>query len=475
MSADEPHGQAPGPELQQLFERQGHRALGLRDTNATERRLKLRALQDAILARRDAIYAACQADFAKPEFEIDLTEIAPVLAEIQHSSSKLARWMRGERASSNLLMFGSRTRVLAQPKGRSLIISPWNFPFNLSLMPLVSAVAAGCTAILKPSPLTPTCNKVLIDIVSAVFSDDEVAVCMGNDALGASLCRLPFDHIFFTGSPRNGQKLRQLASRHFASLTLELGGQSPAIVDESADIRKTVRNLLWGKFNNAGQSCLAPDHVYVHSRIKPAFIKTCKKVLQHYYGPDARDSADFARIIDEAHFSRLKKLLSEALDAGAHLDAGGSTDLAQRFIAPTVLSEVPQECSLMQEEIFGPILPVIAFDDLDELLLQLQAKPKPLALYAYGKNHENLQKIIRQTAAGGGSINQCVTQYLQLNAPFGGVGRSGLGQAHGYWGFLAFSHQRTVVENQFSLSHWLTPPYTGFGKRMLAIIMAALK
>lgn len=462
-------------EIERVFALQARKAQALRESNKTERLAKLKALKEAVLSRQEAIQAACYADFRKPAVETDLAEITTVLAEIKHCQQHLGRWMKGQRVWPSMLMFGTKTRVRHEPRGRSLIIAPWNYPINLTLMPLVSAVAAGCTAMVKPSEMTPHCSAIVREIIESVFAEDEVAIMEGEVETSTALLALPFEHIFFTGSPAVGKIVMTAAAKHLASVTLELGGKSPVIIDESADVKKAAKSVMWGKFSNCGQTCIAPDHVYVHDSIKAKFLKECQAVLSYAYGSDPRKSPDYARIVNDRHFGRVKRMIAQALDAGATLVAGGDTDAADNYIAPTLLSDVPADSDLMREEIFGPVLPVLGFSDLGAVVAKVNAGEKPLALYVYGKNPQRIERVLSQTSAGGSCVNQCMVQYLHMHAPFGGVNNSGIGNSHGFWGFKAFSHERTVVENKFSLSHWLAPPYTDFVKRMLAITMASFK
>lgn len=462
-------------DIQRVFALQQQRALALRSSNKTERVAKLKKLRTAILSRQDAIHKACYADFKKPGVEVDLAEITPILAEIKHSISHIGKWMRGERVWPTMLMFGTKTRIRYEPKGVSLIIAPWNYPINLTLMPLVSAIAAGCTAMIKPSEMTPHCSAVLRDIISDVFHEDEVAMFEGEVDVSTALLELPFDHIFFTGSPAVGKVVMAAAAKHLTSVTLELGGKSPVIVDESADIKKAAQSVMWGKFSNCGQTCIAPDYLYVHESVKDAFIKACREQLKEAYGADPKSSPDFARIVNNRHFGRIKSLVDEALDSGGKLLAGGDTDGTDNFIAPTLIGDIPDNSRIMEEEIFGPVLPILSFTDINQVVQRINAAPKPLALYIYTKNTQQAERVLTQTSAGGSCINSCVVQYLHINAPFGGVNNSGIGNSHGVWGFKAFSHERTVIENKFSVSHWLAPPYNNFVKRMIAITLATFK
>ncbi len=462
-------------DIQRVFAKQQTRALALRSSSKSERLAKLKKLRKAILDRQEAIHQACYADFKKPAPEVDVAEITPVLAEIKHTERHLGKWMRGQRVWPTMLMFGTKTRIKHEPKGVSLIIAPWNYPINLTLMPLVSAISAGCTAMLKPSELTPHCSAMIREIVAEVFDEDEVAVFEGEVEVSQALLELPFDHIFFTGSPAVGKIVMGAAAKHLSSVTLELGGKSPTIIDESADLKKAATSVMWGKFANCGQTCIAPDYLYVHANIKDAFIAECQARLQHAYGQDARHSPDYARVVNDRHFARVKGLINDALDNGATLVAGGETDAADNYIAPTLLCDLPADARIMQEEIFGPALPILTFTDIDQVIHSINSQPKPLALYIYTKNPRQAEQVLQQTSAGGSCINQCVVQYLHINAPFGGVNNSGIGNSHGIWGFKAFSHERTVIENKFSMSHWLAPPYTDFVKRLVTITLASFK
>jgi aldehyde dehydrogenase (NAD+) len=476
QDAVNPHfANAPIVDIKRVFALQQARAIALRSSTKVERLAKLKKLRTAILSRQEAIHKACYADFKKPPTEVDVAEIMPILAEIKHTERHLGKWMRGERVMPTMLMFGTRTRVKYEPKGATLIIAPWNYPLNLTLMPLVSAISAGCTAMVKPSELTPHCSAIMREILEDVFNEDEVAIFEGEVEVSTALLDLPFDHIFFTGSPAVGKIIMGAAAKHLTSVTLELGGKSPTIVDESADLKKAATSVMWGKFANCGQTCIAPDYLYVHESVKTAFIKECQARLQVAYGSNAHQSADYARIVNDRHFGRIKGLMDEALDAGGKLAVGGETDASDNFIAPTLISDIPADARIMQEEIFGPVLPIIGFTDIDHVIKSINSQPKPLALYLYTKNPKQADKVMQQTSAGGSCINQCVVQYLHINAPFGGVNNSGIGNSHGKWGFKAFSHERTVIENKFSLSYLLAPPYTAFVKRMIAITLASFK
>lgn len=462
-------------DMKRIFAKQQKTAIRWRTSTASERIDRLNRLRDALITYEDRIKAACAADFGKPETEVELAEIIPVLAEIKSVKSHLKSWMKGERVWPTMMMLGTKTRVRYEPKGVSLIIAPWNYPVNLSLMPLVPALAAGCTAILKPSELTPACSELLKALVAETFDEAEVAVVEGAVDETTALLDMPFDHIFFTGSPAVGKIVMAAAAKNLTSVTLELGGKSPTIVDETADIERAAKGINFGKFMNAGQTCIAPDYLFVHASKKDAFIKAAAKHLEDTYGKDGTQSPDFAKIVNERHFERVSAILKDATDNGAVIATGGIVNAETRSIAPTLVDAVPMDARIMQEEIFGPVLPVIPYSDIQDVIDYINARPKPLGLYVYSNNRKTINKVIEETSAGGSCINTCTLQYLHMNAPFGGVNNSGIGSSHGKWGFKAFSHERTVMENKFSASLLMAPPYTNFVKRLIAFMKATVK
>ena len=442
--------------LRDVFERQADTALRLRQSTWQERVAKIRRLRDAVTARTDAWYAAAHADFHKPPGEVDLAEILPVCQEANAAMAQLRHWVKPQRVWPTLLTLGTRSEVQCVPRGRCLILGPFNYPVNLTLGPLVSAVAAGNTAIVKPSELTPNLSRLIAEVVSEVFSEDEVAVIEGDAQLAKYLQALPFDHVFFTGSPAVGKQVMAAASQHLASVTLELGGKSPAIVDASADLQLAARNILWAKLANAGQTCIAPDHVYVHNSVKEQWVQHCREELESAFGSSLvqqKNSPHLARIVNSQHAMRLLDLLMDAQTRGAQLLTGGVIHPDAKFVQPTLLDCVSPEARLSKEEIFGPLLPVIGFDSLSEVIASINATPKPLALYLYSRNRESVDQVIRQTVSGGVCINHALIQFLHSRLPFGGINHSGMGSAHGHYGFKAFSHERAVVRSQLP---WVT-------------------
>lgn len=473
--ADPRFENAANAEMKRVFAKQQETALKWRTSTAAERIARLDRLRDAILKYEDAIKQSCAEDFGKPGPEVEIGELIPILAEIKSTKSHLKKWMKDQRVRPTMVMFGTKTRVRSEPKGVSLIIAPWNYPVNLCLMPLVPALAAGCTAIMKPSEMTPATSAVVKKLIAETFDEAEVAVIEGAVEETTALLELPFDHIFFTGSPAIGKVVMAAASKHLTSVTLELGGKSPTIVDETADVERAAKGINFGKFLNAGQTCIAPDYVFVHESIKDAFIKAASKGLEAAYGKDATQSDDYCQIVNERHFERVRSLLAEATGKGASVAYGGQTNEEKKAISPTLIDAVPEDARIMSEEIFGPLLPIVSFRNIQDVIEHVNANPKPLALYVYSNNRATIKKVIGETSSGGACVNTCTLQYLHMNAPFGGVNNSGIGSSHGVWGFKAFSHERTVMENKFSASLLMAPPYTDFVKRIISLIKATVK
>jgi aldehyde dehydrogenase (NAD+) len=441
--------------MQEVFDRQAATALRLRSSTADERIAKIRKLRDAVIAHTEDCYHAAYADFKKPPGEVDLAEILPICVEANDAIRKLKKWMKPTRVWPTLLTGGTRSHVQYVPRGRCLIVGPFNYPINLTLAPLVSAVAAGNTAILKPSELTPHMSALIAKIVGEVFSEDEVAIFQGEADVAQALQELPFDHIFFTGSPAIGKLVMAAAAKNLTSVTLELGGKSPTIVDASANLKLAAKNIMWAKFANSGQTCIAPDHVFVHESVKDQWVDICREELKKAYGnslTDQQNSPHLAHMVNARHTGRVKALLEDATAHGARSLTGGGMGESDCFIQPTLLDKVPDAARVMQEEIFGPLLPIIGFTNLDEVIERINAGPKPLALYVYSKTEKNIDAVLTRTVSGGACVNHSLMQFLQGNLPFGGVNNSGIGNAHGHYGFKAFSHERGVVRTQFSFA-----------------------
>jgi aldehyde dehydrogenase (NAD+) len=430
-------------------------------TTAAPRIEKVKRLERALLDRRDEIRAAMWEDYRKPAAEVDLSEIYPAVTEARHAARHLRRWLRPKRVSTPLALLGSRSSIVYEPKGIVLIISPWNFPFNLTLGPLVSAIAAGNCAMLKPSEMTPESTACMKRILGDLFEENEVAVIEGDAAIAEALLRKQFDHIFFTGSPAVGKIVMRAAAEHLTSVTLELGGKSPAIVDKTANVAEAAKKIAWGKFFNSGQICIAPDYALVHESVHDEFIARLRESMASH-GEAAR-----GWIVNERHAARVQRLIDDAVEQGATVVEGGTSN--GRAILPTVLENVPPDAAVMQEEIFGPILPVLTYRNLDEAFELIEGKEHPLVLYIFSRAKNVARDIIRRTRAGGTAINQTLVHFYQLELPFGGVGNSGVGKSHGFHGFQAFSNARGVLDQTlpFSAIELLYPPYKGKVKQFL--------
>ncbi|MEJ2366944.1 MAG: aldehyde dehydrogenase family protein [Acidobacteriota bacterium] len=458
-------------EVDRIFTLQEANRSFMKKTTAAERKEKIRKLMDALTAEKEAVRAAVYADFQKPPAEADLSEIYPVVIEAKHALRHLDRWMKPHKVKGTLGMLGTRSHVLYEPKGIVLIISPWNFPFNLTLGPLVSALAAGNCAVLKPSEYTPHSSAVIRKLIGSVFNENEVAVVEGGPDTAKALLKKRFDHIFFTGSTATGRLVMKAAAENLTPVTLELGGKSPVIVDDTADLEDAARKIAWGKFMNTGQTCIAPDYLFIHERVLEPFLDRMRKRLSGFYGKTAPDRAacrDFGRIVNDGHYERLSSYLKSALEAGAKAVIGGETDPESRYIAPTVLVDVPDDCPVMREEIFGPILPVYAYRELDAPIDFINGRERPLALYVFSRDARRVNRILHETTAGGTVVNDTVVHFLHPNLPFGGINWSGFGKAHGRWGFEACSNARAVLRRGWIYPlKFMQPPYNRKARKFI--------
>lgn len=471
--------EADPQQIQNVFASQQATAIRWRESTAEQRITRLKSLREAVLAHRDDFYQAFAKDYRKPSAEVDVTELMPVLDEIRHAIGRLKQWMKPQKVKPTSLMLTTSAWIEYQPRGRVLIIAPWNYPLNLCFGPLVSALAAGNTAIIKPSEMMPNVSAVMAKIIQETFTPQEVALFEGSLPTSEVLLALPFDHIFFTGSPMVGKVVMAAAAKNLTSVTLELGGKSPTIIDQSANLQVAAETLMWGKFLNNGQTCVAPDHIYVHQSVKEAFVAECRKVIHARYGATAGEqkmNPDLTRIVNTRHTQRIANLLNEAVELGAKVTVGGQTDIEGCYIAPTIIENIPAQAKMMSEEIFGPILPIIAFEHLDTVIAEINANPKPLALYIWSYNEENIEKVVTRTSSGGVCINHCLMQFVHGNLPFGGVNNSGIGNSHGYFGFKAFSHERAVVKaSKLMMVRLFFPPYDENRRKVIKMTVDSMK
>lgn len=417
----------------------------------------LRQLKKTLIKYEDAIIEASRKDIGRPDVETFFVEINATLDEISYALRNIRTWTKPQRVKTPLWLFRSRSVVYPQPFGTVLIISAWNFPLTQLISPLVGAVAAGNTAVLKPSPESPASAGVAAMIIQETFPQEYAAVCIGGNEVSTLLLEEPFDHIFFTGSPRVGKLVMAAAAKHLTPVTLELGGKSPAIIDEDADIEKAAKSIIWAKCYNAGQVCVSVDHVYVHARLKQRFIDAAIRYCKEFYGDDPLRSPDLCWIINEKNFNRAAGYLKEGT-----VVYGGQTDPQKRVIAPTIMTDIPASARLLQEEVFAPILPVFEFSDIDTVFAGLKTRDKPLALYYFSKDPGKQQKAIRETFSGGATINDVMAHGSSVYLGFGGVGNSGTGAYHGKKSFDTFTHYKSVMFNQVVYDPPLKyPPYRG--------------
>jgi aldehyde dehydrogenase (NAD+) len=459
--------------IEALFARQQGARWRVAATSAGQRKAKLRALLEALLAHRGEAQAALAADFRKAPEEVDLTELYPVISELKDALRHLPRWMKPRKVPTPIGLFGSAGTIVHEPRGVVLIIAPWNYPIYLTLGPLVSALAAGNCAVIKPSEFTPHTNAFLRKLLAGLFPEEEVALVEGEAEVAQALLALPFDHIFFTGSPAVGKLVMKAAAEHLSSVTLELGGKSPVLVEADADLENAARKIAWGKGVNAGQTCVAPDYVLVHERVHDALVEALKRAIMAFYGAEAdtrRISPDLARIIHDRHHARLLRLLQ---DSRGLVVFGGENDPATRYLGPTLLTEVDPASPIMQEEIFGPLLPILKVPDMEAAVAFVNARPKPLALYVFSGDRRNAEALIARTTAGGSCINDTLLHFAHTGLPTGGVNTSGFGKAHGRHGFEAFSNARGLLRQRtrFSAIQFMYPPYTGFVRRLIDLTL----
>ena len=448
--------------VQQL--RDGFRSGVLRDVES--RRVQLQRLRSMVSDQEDRLIDALVADVGKPRLEAYTTEIAFTVNEIDHTLKHLDSWTKPAKVGVPLTFKPGRARLVPEPLGTACIIAPWNYPLQLLLAPLVPALAAGNTAVLKPSEVTPTVAAVVAELVPRYFDPSTVAVVTGAVDETTALLEQRFDHIFYTGNGKVGRVVMRAAAEHLTPVTLELGGKSPAIVTADANISVAARRIAWAKFLNAGQTCVAPDYVLVEEPVEGALVAALTDAVTAFYGDDPERSPDYARIVNERHHDRLTSLL----DAGGY-DAtviGGSGDRATRYLAPTILTGVKPDAAVMDDEIFGPILPVLTVADVDEAIRFVNDRDKPLALYAFSSDDSTLDHVVANTSAGGVTLNHAIMHLAVPDLPFGGVGASGMGAYHGKAGFDVFTHHKAVLTKPTRPDPALLyPPYTNTKRKII--------
>lgn len=415
----------------------------------------LKRLKTTVQKYEKEILKSLYSDLHKSEFEAFSTEIGIFYAEINLYIKKIKRWAKPKKVGTPLMFFPSKSMILKEPFGVTLIIAPWNYPFQLLMCPLIAAIATGNTAVLKTSSYTPSVAKIMETIIEESFNKEYITIFSGGREENTILLQQRWDFIFFTGSPQLGRTVMQAAASTLTPIVLELGGKSPCIVDEDANLKLAARRIVWGKFLNAGQTCIAPDYLFIHQNIKTELLSLMQQEIVKMFGENPQESPDFPRIVSQKAMNRLEKLMHHGT-----LIFGGAFDMKHRYISPTIYDNIHQECPIMQEEIFGPLMPVMTFSNICEVIDFLHQSEKPLALYYFTNKRKNAKKILEETSSGGGAINDTIIHVANSKLPFGGVGNSGMGKYHGKFGFETFSNQKSIVWSSSCVDVPLKyPPY----------------
>lgn len=423
------------------------------------RKEQLKKLSKAIKSYESDILEALYTDLGKNKVEAYATEIGITLKSIKNARKELKNWTKTKNVDTPLYLFPTKSYIKKEPYGTVLIIAPFNYPFQLVFEPLIGAIAAGNTAIIKPSELTPNVARVIKRLINETFDANYIEVIEGGIEETQTLIHLPFDYVFFTGSENVGKIVYQAASENLVPVTLEMGGKSPVIVDETANIKVASERICFGKFTNAGQTCVAPDYILVHESVKDDLITPLSKTLREFYGQNIQQSPDYGRIVNLKHYHRLTSLLNSAQ---MNIVFGGHSDEDERYIEPTLLDHVTNDSAIMQEEIFGPILPILTYQSLDEAIAFIHQRPKPLSLYLFSEDENATQRVINELSFGGGAINDTLMHLANPKLPFGGVGASGMGRYHGKYSFDTFTHEKSYIFKSTRLESGVhLPPYKG--------------
>ena len=447
-----------------IFHLQKENAPRINKSSVSERIKKLKSIKSYLTDPKNEkkLVEAIKTDLKRPEVEVLVGEVVTVIQEIDFVSKNLKQWLKPKKVTTPLTLAGSSSYIHYESKGTSLIISPWNYPFQLAITPLIYSIAAGNTAIIKPSEYSAATSAYLEEMIGQLFDENEAKVIQGAVEESQALLNCPFDHMYFTGSTHVGKIVMGAAAKHLSSVTLELGGKSPCIVDDTADISFAAKSLTWGKFFNTGQTCIAPDYILVHKNKAESLIEALKSTIKARFNTDGKGmihSDSLGRIISERHYVRAKSLLQDAVEKGAEVLIGGETNDNERYVSPTLLHRVNNEMRIMQEEIFSPILPIIPYSDYSAIINQISRLPKPLAMYIFSKNQKNIDAYINDTTAGGTVINDTLIHYGNHHLPFGGVNHSGIGKSHGQYGLYAFMNERAIMRQHLGSTKMLHQPY----------------
>lgn len=459
--------------INEIYDLQFKNKLNIRNISVHQRKEYLLRLEKSILKHRSEIEQALFLDLRKSKIEADSTEIFPVLSEIRLFRRKLNRWSKTKSVSNNLIFFGSKAQIQPESLGNCLIISPWNYPFQLCLLHLVACISAGNTAILKPSEFTPTTSKILSKIIGEVFERDHVAIVEGEVEQTTYLLSKKFDHIHFTGSPKVGKIVMEAGAKHLSSVTLELGGKSPLIIDGTIPMQEIVEKAVWGKLINFGQTCIAPDYILIKEEFKDPFVTAFIQHLEKIVGKDPSQSNNLARIVNLQNYKRLKIIIEDAIEKGAKCPFGNEYREDELYIKPTLLTDISKDAVIENEEIFGPVFPIYTFKKINEVIEFIRLKEKPLVIYIFSSNKSFRNKIERQTSSGSVVVNETLVHILHPNLPFGGVNYSGIGASTGYAGFVDFSHLKPIlnVNRIFSPSKFLNYPYNSTTQKIIDYLM----
>ncbi|WP_289355604.1 aldehyde dehydrogenase [Paenibacillus sp. S-12] len=427
-------------------------------TRTLEFRLEqLKKLKEGIKRNEDKITQALYQDLGKSEYEAYSTEIGFVLDSIKNTMKHVKKWMKPQKAKTPIALWPSRSRIIKEPYGTVLIIGPYNYPFQLLIEPLIGVIAAGNCAVLKPSEHTPHTTRVVHEMLNEIFDKSYIRVVEGEKEATSALIHAPFDYIFFTGSVQVGKIVMEAAAKNLVPVTLELGGKSPVIVDKTANLELSAKRIVWGKFMNTGQTCIAPDYMLVHSEIKDALISKMKEVIVSYYGENPMESKDYGRIVNERQFDRLTSILEKDQD---NVIVGGKSIREKLYIEPTLLEAKSWTDAVMVDEIFGPILPIMEYEQLDRAIYAINERPKPLALYLFTEDKKCEEEVLRRISFGGGCVNDTILHIANRYLPFGGVGNSGIGAYHGKYSFDLFSHHKSIVKKTTKIdTRFILPPY----------------
>lgn len=432
-------------DIQRVFQLQKKQQKALRASTAEQRREKLQRFLDSVIAHEEEIIEAIRKDVRKPYHEVKKAEIEGTKKAIRDNMNNLEQWMAPKEVGSSLSPDANRI-LMYEPKGVTLILGPWNYPFMLTMAPLAASLAAGNSAIVKLSDFTMNTSNIAAKVIRDAFDEKEVAIFEGEVEVATELLDQPFDHIFFTGSTNVGKIVMTAAAKHLASVTLELGGKSPTIIDSEYDLMDAAKKIAVGKFVNAGQTCIAPDYLFIKKDVQDKFAGILQTIVNAGFMEDDRnpDRSKFTQIVNDRNFNRVKDLFDDAIEKGAEVVFGGVFDASDRTISPTVLKNVTPDMKIMQEEIFAPILPMMNYEDIDEVIDYVNDRDKPLALYVFSHNQDLIDNVLQHTTSGNAAINDVVVHFSDVNLPFGGVNTSGIGFYHGVYGFKEFSHEKGV-------------------------------